>query len=261
MSICQFSLFTQAPPLSTAKAPTFLSSPPRSVRAPGRAASQTPLRILSPWASLLRQTVLWGSTTCMLQWWHPLASVGPERTTAETSTSSSTPGHQVGLGSLIRDSFFVTFYLTFILIISKSCCRSSADAVFLDDETERQECVMNEMGIIYHGAYDDIAERDWNYGQVVEWPIVDIKIEFQRFFFYLSFSPPSLTMESWMPVCISWTRQPCPSLTEETPSRWPERPLLWWESFYGLLSSKTQLVFAWRFHEIQQLQHISKAET
>lgn len=27
---------------------------------------------------------------------------------------------------------------------------------------------MNEMGIIYHGAYDDIAERDWNYGQVAE---------------------------------------------------------------------------------------------
>ncbi|XP_068443825.1 coagulation factor XIII A chain [Clinocottus analis] len=39
------------------------------------------------------------------------------------------------------------------------------DAVFLDDESERQECVMTEMGIIYHGAYDDIAERDWNYGQ------------------------------------------------------------------------------------------------
>ncbi|XP_028462045.1 coagulation factor XIII A chain [Perca flavescens] len=41
----------------------------------------------------------------------------------------------------------------------------SADAVFLDDEKERQECVMTEMGIIYHGAYDDVAERDWNYGQ------------------------------------------------------------------------------------------------
>ena len=66
-----------------------------------------------------------------------------------------------------------------------SCCRSSADAVFLDDETERQECVMNEMGIIYHGAYDDIAERDWNYGQVVEWPTVDFKTEFQRFLFFL----------------------------------------------------------------------------
>ncbi|MEQ2309953.1 hypothetical protein AMECASPLE_003872 [Ameca splendens] len=39
------------------------------------------------------------------------------------------------------------------------------DAVFLYDEEERQECVMNEMGIIYHGAYDDISERNWNYGQ------------------------------------------------------------------------------------------------
>ncbi|XP_029310416.1 coagulation factor XIII A chain isoform X2 [Cottoperca gobio] len=41
----------------------------------------------------------------------------------------------------------------------------SADAVFLDDEEEREECVMTEMGIIYHGAHDDIAERNWNYGQ------------------------------------------------------------------------------------------------
>ncbi|XP_017288638.1 coagulation factor XIII A chain [Kryptolebias marmoratus] len=41
----------------------------------------------------------------------------------------------------------------------------AADAVFLDDEEERQECVMNEIGIIYHGAYDDISERNWNYGQ------------------------------------------------------------------------------------------------
>ncbi|XP_070849698.1 coagulation factor XIII A chain [Chaetodon trifascialis] len=42
---------------------------------------------------------------------------------------------------------------------------AAADAVFLDDDKEREECVMNEMGIIYHGAYDDIAERNWNYGQ------------------------------------------------------------------------------------------------
>ncbi|XP_054457356.1 coagulation factor XIII A chain [Anoplopoma fimbria] len=41
----------------------------------------------------------------------------------------------------------------------------SDDAVFLDDENERQECVMTEMGIIYHGAYDDVSERNWNYGQ------------------------------------------------------------------------------------------------
>lgn len=39
------------------------------------------------------------------------------------------------------------------------------DEVFLDDEREREECVMTELGIIYHGSYDDIAERTWNYGQ------------------------------------------------------------------------------------------------
>lgn len=39
------------------------------------------------------------------------------------------------------------------------------DEVFLNDELERQECVMNEMGIIYHGSYDDISERTWNFGQ------------------------------------------------------------------------------------------------
>lgn len=48
------------------------------------------------------------------------------------------------------------------------CCLFSEDAVFLDDEQEREECVMTEMGIIYHGAHDDVSERNWNYGQVKE---------------------------------------------------------------------------------------------
>lgn len=45
-------------------------------------------------------------------------------------------------------------------------CLWSADSVFLDDAVERDECVMTETGIIYHGSYDDVAERHWNYGQV-----------------------------------------------------------------------------------------------
>ncbi|XP_026882133.2 coagulation factor XIII A chain [Electrophorus electricus] len=49
---------------------------------------------------------------------------------------------------------------------------SPADAVFLDDEEEREECVLNELGVIYHGAYDDVAERSWNYGQF-EFGILD----------------------------------------------------------------------------------------
>ena len=54
----------------------------------------------------------------------------------------------------------------------------SDDAVFLDDERERDECVMTEMGIIYHGAYDDVSERDWNYGQVGHKLINDLKTFF-----------------------------------------------------------------------------------
>ncbi|XP_077598178.1 coagulation factor XIII A chain [Stigmatopora nigra] len=39
------------------------------------------------------------------------------------------------------------------------------DAVFLNDHAEREECVMAETGIVYHGSHDDVAERRWNYGQ------------------------------------------------------------------------------------------------
>ncbi|XP_027033999.1 coagulation factor XIII A chain [Tachysurus fulvidraco] len=49
---------------------------------------------------------------------------------------------------------------------------SPGDSVFLDDEEEREECVLNELGIIYHGAYDDVSERTWNYGQF-EFGILD----------------------------------------------------------------------------------------
>ncbi|XP_042338968.1 protein-glutamine gamma-glutamyltransferase K-like [Plectropomus leopardus] len=39
------------------------------------------------------------------------------------------------------------------------------DTVFMDNEDERQEYVLNDVGIIYHGTQDQIAERTWNYGQ------------------------------------------------------------------------------------------------
>ena len=38
--------------------------------------------------------------------------------------------------------------------------------MFLEDEAERNECILEEDGIIYHGSFDDVAERPWNYGQV-----------------------------------------------------------------------------------------------
>ncbi|CDQ95274.1 unnamed protein product [Oncorhynchus mykiss] len=42
---------------------------------------------------------------------------------------------------------------------------AAADSVFLDDGNEREECVLNEVGVIYHGAFDDVSERPWNFGQ------------------------------------------------------------------------------------------------
>ncbi|XP_007933535.1 coagulation factor XIII A chain [Orycteropus afer afer] len=39
------------------------------------------------------------------------------------------------------------------------------DAVYLDDEREREEYVLNDIGVIFHGDVKDIKNRSWNYGQ------------------------------------------------------------------------------------------------
>ncbi|XP_074058210.1 coagulation factor XIII A chain [Macrotis lagotis] len=39
------------------------------------------------------------------------------------------------------------------------------DAVYLDNEEERKEYVLNDLGIIFHGSFNDIKSRSWNYGQ------------------------------------------------------------------------------------------------
>ncbi|XP_054841165.1 coagulation factor XIII A chain [Eublepharis macularius] len=42
------------------------------------------------------------------------------------------------------------------------------DAVFLNDEQERQEYVLNDLGLIFYGDPDNIRFRSWNYGQFEE---------------------------------------------------------------------------------------------
>ncbi|XP_054641852.1 protein-glutamine gamma-glutamyltransferase 5 isoform X2 [Dunckerocampus dactyliophorus] len=52
----------------------------------------------------------------------------------------------------------------------------SGDAVFMSDESKRQEYVMNEHGVIYWGSADYISEMNWDFGQFED-DMVDICIK------------------------------------------------------------------------------------
>ncbi|GAB5571250.1 coagulation factor XIII A chain isoform X1 [Prionailurus iriomotensis] len=39
------------------------------------------------------------------------------------------------------------------------------DAVYLDDDKEREEYVLNDIGVIFYGDFNDIKTRSWSYGQ------------------------------------------------------------------------------------------------
>ncbi|XP_026057540.1 coagulation factor XIII A chain-like [Carassius auratus] len=43
-----------------------------------------------------------------------------------------------------------------------------ADVVYMPGDSDRQEYVMNDVGIIYNGEFNNIAPRSWNYGQFEE---------------------------------------------------------------------------------------------
>lgn len=59
-----------------------------------------------------------------------------------------------------------------------------------------------------------------------------------------------------MPVCTSWTDLKCPSPTEETPSKWPERRPLWWENIYDHplkhVINKINKMCSYRMHQYVQ---------
>lgn len=42
----------------------------------------------------------------------------------------------------------------------------AADAVHVPDEELLQEYILNENGLLYQGAWDDITSLPWNFGQV-----------------------------------------------------------------------------------------------
>ncbi|XP_043081664.1 coagulation factor XIII A chain-like [Puntigrus tetrazona] len=43
-----------------------------------------------------------------------------------------------------------------------------ADVVYMPNESERQEYVMNDVGVIYNGEFNNVTSRSWNYGQFEE---------------------------------------------------------------------------------------------
>lgn len=38
--------------------------------------------------------------------------------------------------------------------------------MYMDDEKEREEYVLNDVGIVFHGNINDVKLRSWSYGQV-----------------------------------------------------------------------------------------------
>lgn len=49
------------------------------------------------------------------------------------------------------------------------------DAVYLDNDKEREEYVLNDIGVIFYGDVSDIKSRSWSYGQVRHLKFVIVK--------------------------------------------------------------------------------------
>ncbi|KAJ8259401.1 hypothetical protein GJAV_G00168850 [Gymnothorax javanicus] len=82
------------------------------------------------------------------------ASIGKYTFSVKTHLSA-TEGHNVG---------------TFVLLFNPWC---TVDWVFLANEEERQEYVMNEQGLLYKGVTNHIMNSSWDFGQFEE-DILDI---------------------------------------------------------------------------------------
>ena len=40
------------------------------------------------------------------------------------------------------------------------------DLVYMENEAQRREYILQDVGHIYYGSADDIMQRSWNFGQV-----------------------------------------------------------------------------------------------
>ena len=54
--------------------------------------------------------------------------------------------------------------------------------MYLDNEKEREEYVLNDIGVIFYGDFNDIKSRSWSYGQVSHLTFVIVKGIFTHVF-------------------------------------------------------------------------------
>lgn len=54
--------------------------------------------------------------------------------------------------------------------------------MYLDNEKEREEYVLNDIGVIFYGEVNDIKTRSWSYGQVSHLKFAIVKDIFTSYF-------------------------------------------------------------------------------
>ncbi|KAJ8259229.1 hypothetical protein COCON_G00182410 [Conger conger] len=105
-----------------------------------------------PWVAKVKDTSPTSVTLYIIS--HDFASIGEYSLSVKTHPDM-TEGDSVG---------------TFVLLFNPWCKK---DWVYLDNEKEREEYVINEQGLLYQGTCDYIGDMPWDFGQFEE-DILDI---------------------------------------------------------------------------------------
>ncbi|XP_043081767.1 coagulation factor XIII A chain [Puntigrus tetrazona] len=117
---------------------------------------------------------------------HIIVSIGKEKRTASwKGRVVETQGNDVTVGITPDSSCIVGRFRTFVTVVTELGKQrtprnpdtdfyvlfnswDSADEAYMDKEEDRQEYVMNDVGTIYYGEFNNIVSRSWNFGQFEE---------------------------------------------------------------------------------------------